>query len=151
MRSYKVKPTNTSIFYDFVCPYCKFVHYKSKQEIEKWKFDICYCGAQIIYDVGDIKSQSVIQKQQIQQPQIKPVTPIPKPVYEKQHVKQIQSIPLKPTIITKKYDEKAYISLLQKLGMKVGQAKILIQDLIKMGVDPSNETLFTTKLLENLK
>jgi hypothetical protein len=155
MRSYRVKPTSTNIYYDFTCPYCKYVLYKSKPEVEKYKFDICYCGAQIIFNVGDKSPPN--SKVGITPPYVDKIcpnqsskvatTPLPQtspPVISK-------PIKLTPIENIKKYDNKKYLSLLKNLGMKVGPAKVLIMDLIKMGIDPKDEQSFTKKLLENIK
>lgn len=163
MRSYRVSPTSTNIYYDFTCPYCKYVLYKSKQEVERYKFDICYCGAQIIFNVGDESPPNStvgvtppnIDKICTNKSNKVATTPLPqskpKPVFCEKAIKSDKSIKLTPVVNVKKYDDKPYLALLKNLGMKVGPAKILIMDLIKMGIDPKDEQSFTKKLLENIK
>lgn len=146
MRQYVVQAKDSTSFYDFECPFCHHIICRTNKEIAYYKWDICYCGSKIIFDMP---KQNIVE------------IPVEKIVYRDKIVEKIvekpiqktetftKSLPVKKT--TKKYDDSAYISLLKKLGMKTEQAKILIKDIIGMGIDPTNETLFTSKLLENLK
>lgn len=149
MRSYKVKPYQTNIYYDFQCPYCKYIIYKNKAEVEKYKYDICYCGAQIVFDIEEKKELQIIPQKELKKEK----------VYKEEASHNLSNrvafekptIGLKPIPVKKTYDDKPYIALLKSLGMKVGPAKALILDLIKLGYDPKDEQVFTQKLLENMK
>lgn len=154
MKKYNVKPKITTTFYDFECPFCHNIITRTNKEIQYYKWDICYCGAQIIFDLQEKENKNPTIIEKIVEKVVE------KPIFiEKTIEKDVQKITkpihkntkFKPAEVKKKYDESAYISLLKNLGMKVGPAKLLIKDLIGMGIDPNNETLFTSKLLENIR
>ena len=143
MRSYKISPTTIETFYDFICPECKTKIYKTLEEVKHYKWDICCCGAQLIFVLPKEKDKVIIQEKNI----------VKKPILYNSSTSYNPSIPIKikpKEIKKKKYDLDGYVGLLKGLGMKVGPAKVLIKQLIGMGLDPLDEANFTTELLKNI-
>ena len=148
MRSFTIKPTKIETFYDFRCPSCNTQIYKTLGEIKYHKWDICYCGAQLIFDLPEEKS--IIEKKIDNKIKKEVISNKEESVlYSSQN--KSKSIPIKPVEIKKKkYDLDGYVKLLKSLGMKVGPAKVLIKQLIGLGLDPLDEANFTTELLKNI-